>query len=135
MRSRTLIVLFACVIAYPLLTGAQVAPSKGGEDVSGPYEPDPNWPQPISPDLTWGRTGAVFAESPDRVFVMQSGLVPWTWKRLQGPALGGGTLLHSANNGRIAHPLWCVNPIARRAGFRWPRSPGSKFRGHDGITS
>ena len=98
MRSRTLIVLFACVIAYPLLTGAQVAPSKGGEDVSGPYEPDPNWPQPISPDLTWGRTGAVFAESPDRVFVMQSGLVPWTWKRLQGPALGGGTLLHAANN-------------------------------------
>ena len=40
----------------------------------------------------------MFAESPDRVFVMQSGLVPWTWKRLQGPALGGGTLLHSANN-------------------------------------
>ena len=112
MRSRTLIVLFACVLAYPILTGAQVAPSKGGEDVAGPYEPDPNWPQPMSPDLTWGRTGAVFAESPDRVFVMQSGLVPWTWKRLQGPALGGGTLqllpfldlqeqstgLHSANN-------------------------------------
>ena len=36
MRSRTLIVLFACAIAYPILTGAQVAPSKGGEDVSGP---------------------------------------------------------------------------------------------------
>ena len=71
-------------IAYPILTGAQVAPAKGGEDVSGPYEPDPNGPQPISPDLTWGRTGAVFAESPDRVFVMQSGLVPWTWEAAAG---------------------------------------------------
>ena len=42
---------------------------RGGEDMSGPYEVVPNWPQPLDlPGLTWGRTAAVYAESPDRVF-------------------------------------------------------------------
>ena len=31
---------------------------RGGEDMSGPYEVVPNWPQPLDlPGLTWGRTG------------------------------------------------------------------------------
>jgi len=49
----------------------------GGEDMSGPYEVDPAWPKPLGlPGLTWGRTAAVYAESPDRVFVVQSWMLP-----------------------------------------------------------
>lgn len=36
----------------------------------------PNWPQPLSKDWTWGRTGGVWAQSPDRVFVLQTGEIP-----------------------------------------------------------
>src|SRR5258706_16259931 len=74
------------VVAQPATTAPQ---QKGGEGVSGPYEVVANWPQPVSSDLTWGRTSFIYAESPDRVFVIQSGLVPWSWKKLQGEQLAG----------------------------------------------
>jgi peptidylamidoglycolate lyase len=60
--------------------GPQYSPEgyeRGGEDMSGPYEVVPNWPQPIGlPGLTFGRTASVYAESPDRVFVLQSAMLP-----------------------------------------------------------
>jgi sugar lactone lactonase YvrE len=76
---------------------------QGGEEIFGPYEVDPGWPQPLSSDLTWGRTSSIYAESPDRVLVIQSGMVPWTWKKLQGERLegsqrSGGSDYNSANN-------------------------------------
>ena len=49
---------------------------KGGEALYGPYEPVPEWPQPLHADFTWGRTPSVFAESPDRVVVLQSAELP-----------------------------------------------------------
>jgi sugar lactone lactonase YvrE len=49
---------------------------KGGEDEYGPYEVAKDWPLPLSKDFTWGRTGGVWAESPDRVFVIQTGEIP-----------------------------------------------------------
>jgi hypothetical protein len=49
---------------------------KGGEDEFGPYEVVKNWPQPLSKEWTWGRTGGVWAESPDRVFIVQTGEIP-----------------------------------------------------------
>ncbi len=88
MRSRNWMVSAACVVSLGLIPSAQergVAPKKGGADVSGPYDVVPNWPQPFfSKDLTWGRTSSVFAESPDRVFVLMSGLVPVSWREMQG---------------------------------------------------
>ncbi|MBM3779544.1 MAG: 6-bladed beta-propeller [Acidimicrobiia bacterium] len=77
--------------------GLAQAPQPIPEYVSGPYNVDPDWPRPISPDLTWGRTPAVFAESPDRVFVMQSGLVPWTWKRTESDIGGFVPQVRAAN--------------------------------------
>ena len=50
---------------------------RGGEDMSGPYEVVPNWPQPLNvPGLTFGRTAAVWAESPDKIWVLQSSMLP-----------------------------------------------------------
>jgi len=71
---RLLLVLTLAVI--PAL-----AQEKGGEDETGPYQVVLNWPQvlPSHQDqkgFTWGSTGGVFAESPDRVFVLQRGELP-----------------------------------------------------------
>ena len=57
---------------------------RGGQEEFGPYEPVPNWPQPLpdGPDgvthggWTWGSVGAVFAESPDRIWIAQRGELP-----------------------------------------------------------
>ncbi|MGH9690486.1 MAG: hypothetical protein ACRD4C_05260 [Candidatus Acidiferrales bacterium] len=60
---------------------AAVPGEKNSQDVTGPYEVAPNWPKPIS-DLpghenwTWGATESVFAESPNRVFILERGNLP-----------------------------------------------------------
>jgi NHL repeat-containing protein len=59
-----------------------VAGYKGGLDVlSGPYEVVPNWPKPLSSlpgheNWTWGAVQGVFAENPNRVFIVQRGELP-----------------------------------------------------------
>jgi hypothetical protein len=56
---------------------ARVPTTKGGEDVSGPYEVDEKWPLPLGdPGYTWGSVGGVFAESPDRIYVLTRGELP-----------------------------------------------------------
>ncbi len=57
---------------------------KGGQDEFGPYEIVANWPQPLEdgPDgvkhegWTWGSVGAVWAETPDRIWIAQRGELP-----------------------------------------------------------
>jgi hypothetical protein len=55
---------------------------QGGQDIYGPYEVVPNWPKPMAESLpghegwTWSVTMDVFAESPDRVFLVQNGELP-----------------------------------------------------------
>src|SRR5262245_20314576 len=83
MKTRSRIACAICLAGFGLVAAAQeppAVPRKGGEDISGPYEVVPNWPQPFSKDLTWGRTSSIFAESPDRVFVLQSGMIPAAWR-------------------------------------------------------
>jgi sugar lactone lactonase YvrE len=85
----SMVLLFALAV----LTPAAVEQEKGGQEEFGPYEPVPNWPQPLpdGPDgvkhdgWTWGSTGAVYAETPDRIWIAQrgelplpSGASPWT---------------------------------------------------------
>ena len=63
-------------------TGFAAIPGQvGGQDPFGPYEAAQNWPKPIS-DLpgnqkwTWGAGEGIFAESPNRVFILQRGELP-----------------------------------------------------------
>lgn len=84
--------LACCMLGTVLMAGAQgqgqPAPSEarmtvssnGGQDPFGPYEPAPDWPQDISTlpgndGWTWGAMQGIFAESADRVFVIQRGLL------------------------------------------------------------
>ena len=54
----------------------------GGQDVFGPYDVVQNWPKPLAesmPELegwTWSVTMDVFAESPDRIYLVQKGILP-----------------------------------------------------------
>jgi len=60
---------------------AAVSGEKGGQDVFGAYEVVPDWPKPLSSlpghdKWTFGAGQSVFAETPDRVFVLQRGELP-----------------------------------------------------------
>ena len=61
---------------------AAIPGQRGGQDMFGPYEVVPNWPKPMEESLpghegwTWSVTMDVFAESPDRVFLVQKGELP-----------------------------------------------------------
>jgi len=55
--------------------------SVGGQDMFGAYDIVPDWPKPISAlpgneKWTWGAGQNVFAESPNRVFILQRGELP-----------------------------------------------------------
>ena len=58
-----------------------VAAEKGGLDITGPYDVVAGWPKPMSAlpghaNWTWGSVQGVFAESPNRVFMVQRGELP-----------------------------------------------------------
>ena len=60
---------------------AAVPSEKGGQDLFGAYDIVPDWPKPISSlpgheKWTWGAGQSVFAESPNRVFILQRGELP-----------------------------------------------------------
>ncbi len=84
---------------------APAAPERGGQEEFGPYEFVEDWPKPL-PDSqgvnhagwTWGSNGAVYAESPDRIwFAMRGelplppGTKPWTPYALLEPHRGNAT--------------------------------------------
>jgi hypothetical protein len=60
---------------------AAVRGEKGGQDADGPYEVVEDWPKPLSQlpgheGWTWGTINGIFAESPNRVFILQRGELP-----------------------------------------------------------
>jgi hypothetical protein len=64
------------VVSYAAIPG-----EKDNQDVTGPYEVVLDWPKPLSKlpgheKWTWGAVESVFAESPNRVFILQRGEIP-----------------------------------------------------------
>jgi sugar lactone lactonase YvrE len=60
---------------------AAAAGQKGGQDHTGPYDVVENWPKPLSQlpgheTWTWGAVQSIFAESPNRVFILMRGELP-----------------------------------------------------------
>jgi NHL repeat len=60
---------------------AAVPGQKGGQDVFGAYDIAKDWPKPLSEvpgneKWTWGSGEGVFAESPNRVYMLQRGELP-----------------------------------------------------------
>ena len=76
MNANKMIVLVLILVALAGGVVAQQSQQKGGGDEAGPYEVVPNWPIPLHNDgWKWGITEGVWAESPDRVWVLQRGEV------------------------------------------------------------
>src|SRR5437773_273086 len=74
---------------------AAVPREKGGQDIFGAYEVVADWPKPLSAlpgheKWTWGAGQSVFAESPNRVFILQRGELPHLErpKQIKLPQLG-----------------------------------------------
>ena len=60
---------------------AAVAGERGGQDQTGPYEVVRGWPKPLSQlpgheKWTFGAAQGIFAETPNRVFLLQRGELP-----------------------------------------------------------
>ena len=60
---------------------AAVPSEKGGQDIFGAYDVDAAWPKDLSTikgheGWTFGAGQSVFAESPNRIFVLQRGELP-----------------------------------------------------------
>jgi peptidylamidoglycolate lyase len=72
-------VLFVGLTLVALDKQRPVLAQKGGDD-DPYYEVDPNWPQPLSNNLDWSRTPAIYAESPNRVYVFQTGQLPSSYR-------------------------------------------------------
>ena len=105
--------------APPTGTGiAAVAGERGGQDPTGPYEVVPDWPKPLSQlpgheKWTWGAMQGVFAESPNRVFMLQRGELPLLERPKEvayptvGPSISfpvGQTPFRNASVGLLASP-------------------------------
>src|ERR1035437_4765635 len=63
---------------------------KGGQDVYGPYEVVADWPKPLTsltgdPKWRWGVSQGIFAESPNRVFMINKGQIPELKRPAQQP--------------------------------------------------
>ncbi|MSO57188.1 MAG: hypothetical protein EXQ55_09770 [Acidobacteria bacterium] len=77
LRLVTLVLAFSVLSVAP--ASLQQMREKGGEEETGPYDVVPNWPKPLpTHDAEWGFGGVagVFAETPDRVFVLTRGDMP-----------------------------------------------------------
>src|SRR5258705_1352837 len=119
-----------------------VAGYKGGLDVlSGPYEVVPNWPKPLSSlpgheNWTWGAVQGVFAESPDRVFLLELGqltkmdrpevkTLTEVGRSLSFPV--GQAPFRNASQGMVASPPGAGGPGAD------PEDPAQAWKGRMGI--
>jgi hypothetical protein len=89
--TRTGITLGALLTALALLQTAARAQEKGGENETGPYEVVTGWPKPLGhPGWTWGSQGGVFAETPNRIILLQRGELPVPEKAPEGYTGGYG---------------------------------------------
>jgi sugar lactone lactonase YvrE len=82
----------ALAVGLTTMAGAAATQEKGGGDETGPYDVVANWPTPLHTDFTWGRTPAVWAQSSNKVFVLQSAELPV----LQKPIGTGGVPVRPA---------------------------------------
>jgi peptidylamidoglycolate lyase len=72
-----LVLIAALVLAVG--TTSLLSQTKGGDDVTGPYNVVPNWPGDIcGAGYMPGSTAGIFAESPDKVFIYYRGCLPRT---------------------------------------------------------
>jgi peptidylamidoglycolate lyase len=118
-----IIFILFCYLFFAMPKGSEVTLAAvggqiGGQDHTGPYEVDPNWPLPLSDfdnhaGWTWGAMQGIFAESENRVFLIMRGELPELERPREvpypevGPSLSypvTGTPFRNASVGPITSP-------------------------------
>jgi NHL repeat len=83
----------------------QYVEERGGFDVSGPYQVDPNWPKKMwpAPGYIWGSQAGVYPESPDKVFLVSRGEIELPKDARIGPNFPGnwGALNRGGATGEV----------------------------------
>jgi DNA-binding beta-propeller fold protein YncE len=106
-RARLLTVVVAALLVSPVAFMQE----KGGQEEFGPYELVPDWPKPLpgveNEGWTWGSTGGVYAETPDRIWIAQRGQLPLPEKAKAGDSVG----LHMLNANRLRPKTRWTNSI------------------------
>lgn len=100
------------VFVLGLWTIPALVQQKGGEEETGPYQVVENWPQPLGhPGWIWGSQGGVFAETPNRIFLLQRGELPIPEKAPAGYTGGYGAFGQPATSGkpRLEHCILVVD--------------------------
>lgn len=89
------------ILAAVLLAPIAFTQEKGGQEEFGPYQVVEDWPQPLpgpeNEGWTWGSTGGVFAETPNRIWISQRGQLPLPEEAKPGDSVG----LHKGNANRL----------------------------------
>jgi 6-bladed beta-propeller len=115
MKKRALIALAGFIGAGASLAISQ---EKGGNDITGPYELVPGWPENIcGPGYQFGSTAGIWAQSPDRVFIYQRGCLPIIKSEGGGGEQGPNALVPARNasgydlsqSDKARHPRWDHN--------------------------
>jgi hypothetical protein len=105
----------ACILVLFTATVLGVvafAQEKGGENETGPYDVAEGWPQPLGHSgRTWGSQGGVFAETPNRIYILQRGELPIPEKAPEGYTGGYGSFGQPATQGkpRMEHCVLVVD--------------------------
>jgi sugar lactone lactonase YvrE len=88
-RKRLPAIVLTVLVFAPVVALMQ---EKGGQEENGHYEVVPNWPQPLpgpeNEGWTWGSTGGIYAETPDRIWIGQRGQLPMPAKGKPGDSWG-----------------------------------------------
>lgn len=108
MRVRDFVVGLAAAFLGATPVSAQhsrYGPERGGEDETGPYEVVANWPQPVPgfEGFRFGSTAGVFAETPNKIFIFQRGLIP------PAPTKGGPPIQATSLKPQWTHCLIVVD--------------------------
>ena len=81
---------------------------KGGSDISGPYIPVRNWPQPLEGGRMYGTTASIVAESPDSIIVAARSTkdpwpIPYNWDMREAHVILGAERLEAFRNKQDTH--------------------------------
>jgi peptidylamidoglycolate lyase len=122
--------------AFPAVPGQM-----GGEDITGPYEPVADWPQPLTSlpgheNWTWGAVEGIYAESPNRVFIAQRGELPALKRPMNTPIPAFGPSL-SFPTGEVPFRNASQGPVASLPGGGapgdLPEDADKKWGGKKGV--
>jgi DNA-binding beta-propeller fold protein YncE len=120
---------------------AAVPSDKGGWDLTGPYDVVRDWPKPMSQlpgheKWGWGAVEGVFAESPNRVFIVQRGELPVLTRPPQTPVPQFGPSL-SFPVGQVPFPNASQGPVAALPGGgapgQLPEDADKNWKGTKGV--